>query len=56
MLRAFDFEQLSATLALPMGYVYLSVPVSGFIMFVYSLLNLIQGKVAIENVDESGEI
>ena len=48
--------QISPSLSLSMGYVYLSVPVSGFIMFVYSLLNLIQGKVAIENVDESGEI
>ena len=47
--------QISPSLSLSMGYVYLSVPVSGFIMFVYSLLNLIQGKVAIENVDESGK-
>ncbi|WP_319471755.1 TRAP transporter small permease [uncultured Trichococcus sp.] len=48
--------QISPSLSLSMGYVYLSVPVSGFIMFVYSLLNLMQRKVAIENVDESGEI
>ena len=48
--------QISPSLSLSMGYVYLSVPISGFIMFVYSLLNLMQGKVAIENVEESGEI
>lgn len=48
--------QIPPSLSVPMGYVYLAVPVSGFIMFVYSLLNLMQGKTEIENVEESGEI
>ena len=38
MLRAFDFEQLSATLALPMGYVYLCIPLSGVLIVFYQLL------------------
>ncbi len=32
--------QISPSLGLPMGYVYLAVPVSGVIMFIYSVLNL----------------
>lgn len=33
--------QLSPSLGIPMGYVYLSVPVSGCLIIVYSLINLI---------------
>ncbi|MFV0503151.1 MAG: TRAP transporter small permease [Lachnospirales bacterium] len=33
--------QISPSLGLPMGYVYLAVPVSGVIMLVYSVMNLI---------------
>lgn len=33
--------QISPSLGLPMGYVYLAVPVSGVIMFCYSVLNLL---------------
>ncbi|MBO0430843.1 TRAP transporter small permease [Enterococcus sp. DIV0660C] len=33
--------QLSPSLGIPMGYVYLSVPVSGCLIVVYSLINLI---------------
>jgi len=47
--------QISPSLSLSMGYVYAAVPVSGFIMFVYSLLNLLEGKDLVENVEESGE-
>ncbi len=36
--------QLSPSLGIPMGLVYLAVPVSGILILVYSLLNLIQGK------------
>lgn len=32
--------QISPSLSIPMGYVYLAVPVSGAIMLVYSLMNL----------------
>lgn len=32
--------QISPSLGIPMGYVYLAVPVSGVIMLMYSLLNL----------------
>lgn len=48
--------QISPSLSLSMGYVYSAVPVSGFIMFIYSLLNLLQGKEFIENAEESGEV
>ncbi|OJG81672.1 C4-dicarboxylate ABC transporter [Enterococcus ratti] len=34
-------SQLSPSLSIPMGYVYLSVPVSGGLIIIYSLLNLI---------------
>lgn len=33
-------SQISPSLSLPMGYIYLSVPVSGVIMLIYSLMNL----------------
>lgn len=33
--------QISPSLSIPMGYVYLAVPVSGAIMLVYSLMNLL---------------
>lgn len=38
--RAFQFEQLSATLALPMGYVYLCIPISGVLIVFYQILIL----------------
>lgn len=34
--------QISPSLGIPMGYVTLAVPVAGVLMFVYSLLNLLQ--------------
>jgi TRAP-type C4-dicarboxylate transport system permease small subunit len=40
--RAFDYEQLSATLALPMGYVYLCIPISGLLVVYYECLILIR--------------
>ena len=33
--------QISPSLSIPMGYVYLSVPVSGVLIIIYSLINLI---------------
>ena len=33
--------QISPSLSIPMGYVYLSVPVSGILIIIYSLINLI---------------
>ena len=42
VMRAFDFEQLSATLALPMGYVYLCIPISGLLIVYYESLILLQ--------------
>ncbi|TCK98587.1 TRAP-type C4-dicarboxylate transport system permease small subunit [Natranaerovirga hydrolytica] len=35
-------SQISPSLSIPMGYVYLAVPVSGVIMLIYSILNLIE--------------
>lgn len=37
-------KQISPSLSISMAYVYLAVPVSGAIMLVYSVLNLLQGK------------
>ncbi len=42
VMRAFDFEQLSATLALPMGYVYLCIPISGLLIVYYESLILLE--------------
>jgi TRAP-type C4-dicarboxylate transport system permease small subunit len=42
VLRAFDYEQLSATLALPMGYVYLCIPISGLLIVFYQVLILLK--------------
>ncbi len=36
-----SMQQISPSLGISMGYVYLAVPVSGVIMFIYSALNLI---------------
>lgn len=44
--------QISPSLSLSMGYVYLSVPVSGVIMFIYSLLNLLEKPVIKESSQE----
>lgn len=41
VLRALDYEQLSATLALPMGYVYLCIPISGLLVVYYQVLILL---------------
>lgn len=51
VMRALEFEQLSATLALPMGYVYLCIPISGLVIVFYQVLILMkpeQFKVADE--------
>ena len=61
MLRAFDYEQLSATLALPMGYVYLCIPISGLLIVYYQTLILLnpaqfrpadEVEVALEHIAE----
>ncbi|WP_086347878.1 TRAP transporter small permease [Candidatus Enterococcus clewellii] len=44
--------QISPSLSIPMGYVYLAVPVSGVIMFIYSLLNLLEQPVKEESEQE----
>lgn len=33
--------QISPSLSIPMGYVYMAVPVSGAVMLLYSLMNLL---------------
>jgi TRAP-type C4-dicarboxylate transport system permease small subunit len=40
VLRALQLEQRSATLALPMGYVYLCIPLSGLLIVFYQVLIL----------------
>ncbi|MBP1048467.1 TRAP transporter small permease [Enterococcus sp. BWM-S5] len=44
--------QISPSLSIPMGYVYLAVPVSGVIMFIYSLLNLLDQPIEEESKQE----
>ncbi len=38
-----DLEQLSSALEIPLGYVYLVVPLSGAVMVYYSIHNIIKG-------------
>lgn len=40
VMRALDYEQLSATLEIPMGYIYLCIPVSGLLITYYQILIL----------------
>ena len=42
VMRALQFEQLSATLSVPMGYVYLCIPISGVITAYYQILILLK--------------
>lgn len=42
VLRALQFNQLSATLALPMGYVYLCIPISGLLIVFYQALIILK--------------
>jgi TRAP-type C4-dicarboxylate transport system permease small subunit len=41
VLRAFEVEQLSATLEVPMGYVYTCIPLSGLCMVIYQVAILV---------------
>ncbi|MEJ8778489.1 TRAP transporter small permease [Pseudogracilibacillus sp. ICA-222130] len=50
-------EQISPSLNLPMGYVYLALPVSGLLIIIYSIINIInifQDKRTINSIDEMG--
>ncbi len=40
VLFTFELKQTSAALRLPLGYVYLCIPVSGLLLVYYSILNL----------------
>jgi TRAP-type C4-dicarboxylate transport system permease small subunit len=42
VMRALQFGQLSATLSVPMGYVYLCIPLSGLLTAFYQILILIK--------------
>ena len=49
--------QISPSLNLPMGYVYLALPVSGLLIIIYSIINIInifQDKRTINSIDEMG--
>lgn len=39
----FQLNQTSAALQLPLGYVYLSIPISGALLIYYSIINLNEG-------------
>lgn len=41
VLRALEFEQLTATMQWPMGYVYLCIPLSGALIVFYQILILL---------------
>lgn len=57
VLRAFEFGQLSATLEVPMGWVYLCIPISGVCMVFYELAILVAPEQfrRISEVDEAIE-
>jgi TRAP-type C4-dicarboxylate transport system permease small subunit len=40
--RTFELKQVSVSLALPMGYVYLAVPISGAFLVLYSLIGFFE--------------
>ena len=58
VIRTFGHGQLSPAMELPMGYVYLAVPISGFFLTLYSvewLVKTVQGKVVFaSDADETG--
>lgn len=63
VMRALQFEQLSATLELPMGYVYLCIPISGLLIVFYQLLIIARPasfrpadevEAALEHLDKEG--
>lgn len=63
VLRALQFNQLSATLALPMGYVYLCIPISGLLIVFYQILIIARPadfkpidevEIALEHIAEEG--
>lgn len=41
VMRSLQFEQLSSTLEIPMGYVYLCIPIAGVAMMFYQILILL---------------
>lgn len=57
VLRAFEVEQLSATLEVPMGYVYACIPIAGVCMVFYQIAILISPASfqAVSEVDEAIE-
>lgn len=54
VLRAFEVEQLSATLEVPMGYVYACIPIAGVCMVFYQIAILIS-PASFQPVDEVDE-
>ncbi len=38
----FELQQISAALQVPLGYVYVVIPISGFIMMVYSIISIFE--------------
>jgi len=39
-----SMEQISAALQIPLGYIYLVLPISGVVIFAYAILEIIQPK------------
>lgn len=54
VLRAAEFEQLSATLEVPMAWVYACIPISGVFMVFYELAILVD-PASFRRVDEVGD-
>ncbi|MGC3965573.1 MAG: TRAP transporter small permease [Rhodocyclaceae bacterium] len=57
VLRAFDVEQLSATLEMPMGWVYLCIPIAGVAIVFYQIVILVapERAKAANEVDQAVE-
>ena len=47
----FQLQQLSPVWKLPMGYVYLAVPLSGIFMLFYAMIGLVERIISVDNQD-----
>lgn len=49
-------EQISAALNIPLGYVYLAIPLSGLFIIYYSIVNLFEKPKPMEEQGEQGQV
>lgn len=49
-------DQISSTLNIPLGYVYVAVPLSGLLIIYYSIVNLFEKPKTLEEQGEQGQV